>query len=289
MIWSGWARSPSGCRRSPEPQAAETSSTPRRSGPSVERVPLPAQAPSRRQGRRPLACGGGVGDVPRAARAGGAPAPGGVRRGGRRVPHHPGRLASGGACGRRQRRLRRPGDRRDRRQHRGQRPDQDPAAPRPRGDRREPEALLRRQRQHEPAQLPVEPRDRVLLRRRGDGGARSRRLAQPAHRRGVPRRPARRRLVRPATGGDVHRHQPRLGRPGEPRARAGDAARHRLGVARRLAVRGGSALGRLPGDRRLQPAGRAVPRARTTRRTTGACCTSRRPRRCPPRSTSARS
>ena len=65
--------------------------------------------------------------------------------------------------------------------------------------------------------------------------------------------------LRPAE--TLHRHQPRLGRPGEPRARAGDAARHRLGVARRLAVRGGSALGRLPRDRRLQPAGRALPRA----------------------------
>ena len=49
--------------------------------------------------------------------------------------------------------------------------------------------------------------------------------------------------------------------PDEPRARAGDAARHRLAVARRLAVRRGPALGRLPRDHRLQPAGRAVPRA----------------------------
>ena len=55
--------SPGGCRRSPEPSGqAETSSTLDDTRPSVDGVPLPGQAPPRRQGRRPLARGGGAGD-----------------------------------------------------------------------------------------------------------------------------------------------------------------------------------------------------------------------------------
>ena len=127
--------------------------------------------------------------LPGAVRARSAPAPGGVRRRGGRVPHDPQDLAAGRPRRRRQRRLRRPGDHGDPDQHRRRRPDQDPQAPRRRRDRCQPQAVLRAQRQHQPAQLPLEPRDRLLLRRRGDDRPRPAGIgqpAQPARRSGPP-------------------------------------------------------------------------------------------------------
>ena len=51
-------------------------------------------------------------------------------------------------------------------------PAQGPRPPRCRGTRREPEAVLRLQRQHESASVPLEPRRRLVPRRRSDGAAR---------------------------------------------------------------------------------------------------------------------
>ena len=54
-----------------------------------------------------------------------------------------------------------------------------PRPPRCRGTRRKPEAVLRLQRQHESASVPLEPRRRLVPRRRSDGAARAARLAAP--------------------------------------------------------------------------------------------------------------
>ena len=185
-------------------------------------------------------------------------------------------------CRRRQRRVRRPRDHGGPDQHRRRRPDQDPQAPRRRPDRANPKPFFG---------LSDNTNLHNFLWNLGIvsyyGGVvmtdLGRRGIQPAQPGGVPGRPLRRRLVRPAARGVVHRRPPRLGRPREPRAGARDAPRHRLGVARRRPGRSRDGCGAAAWRSSTSTCAPRATSRPTTRRTTGACCTSRPPRRCPPR------
>ena len=74
-----------GTRTSPERKPVDRSTGPRLAWATCSATP-PSPAPATRSPCSPPARGG-AGDLPRAVRARGAPAPGGVRRRGRRVPH----------------------------------------------------------------------------------------------------------------------------------------------------------------------------------------------------------
>ena len=88
--------------------------------------------------------------------------------------HPPGRRLRARARRRRQRRLRRSRDPRRPRHHRRRRPDHRDPAPRRRPRPSGPEAVPRHQRQHQPAQLALDPRRRQLLRRLDPGAPRPR-------------------------------------------------------------------------------------------------------------------
>ena len=142
----------------------------------------------------------------------------------------------------------------------------------------------------QPAQLPLEPRDRVLLRRHGDDRPRPRRRrsTRTRQRRSAPRSSGtagttcgRRRRSPTSTGTGPTRRTS----SSEPEMLPGTGwswhGGHRRTSSR---ARCGAAASRSS----TSTCAPGVTSRRTTRRTTGACCTSRPPRSCPPRSTSAR-
>ena len=112
-----------------------------------------------------------------------------------------------------------------------------------RADPRQPQALLRLQRQHEPAGLPVEPRRRRLPRRLGDGPARAPGGDAPADRGLAARRAVHLRRVRapaPSTGTATSTGTGATRRPSTPRPPWG---LRRLVLAQRRPGGGGAAPG----------------------------------------------
>ena len=128
------------------------------------------QAPSRRAGRGGLALVGRPRCVSSRPRAGHAATPGRGRPRTSRIPDHTSpRCLASGPGGRSHGRVWRSENRRSDGLDRGRRSADRHPASRPRRLPQEPEAVLRLQRQHEHAELAVEPRHRQLPRRLDDG------------------------------------------------------------------------------------------------------------------------
>ena len=113
-----------------------------------------------------------------------------------------------------QRSVRRPGDPRRPRHHRGRRPDHRDPAPRPRAGPARPQAVPWLQRQHQPAELAVVPRGRVVPRRLDPGPARPRSGPGRDPPGVAARRPAGRRAAGDHRAGRVGGHRAAVGRPG---------------------------------------------------------------------------